>query len=149
MLFRSFSREFSLQYETKQITVCAGVKQGLFNLMLAVVGQRDEVLIPSPYWVSYPEMVRIAGGSPVLLPSESGFHLSIENLKRYVNEKTRLLILNSPNNPCGGIYSRAEMEALAKFLEGTDILVASDEIYSSLVYDKAEFVSFAALSKDA
>jgi aspartate aminotransferase len=144
-----FSREFGLNYDAKNITVSAGVKQGLFHLMLATVGKGDEVIIPSPYWVSYPEMVRIAGGTPVMLPSSKTFRLDVEEIRRRLSDRTRLLILNSPNNPCGGMYSRSEMEAVARALEGTPILVASDEIYSSLVYDSAEFTSFAALSPDA
>ncbi len=144
-----FEREFRLKYEPKQITVSAGVKQGLFHLMLATVGKGDEVLIPTPYWVSYPEMVRIAGGNPVILPDDGAFRLDVEEIKRRLNENTRLLVLNSPNNPCGGMYARAELEAVARLLEGTSVMVAADEIYSSLVYDDAEFVSFAALSPDA
>ncbi|MGZ3670688.1 MAG: pyridoxal phosphate-dependent aminotransferase [Bdellovibrionota bacterium] len=144
-----FARDFSLVYEPKQITVSSGVKQGLFHLMLAMVGAGDEVLIPSPYWVSYPEMVRIAGGTPVVLPWTGKFSLDVEQIKRALSSKTRMLVLNSPNNPCGGMYSRSEMEQVARLLEGTGVLVASDEIYSSLVYDGAEFVSFASLSPDA
>jgi len=144
-----FARDFSLKYEPKQITVSSGVKQGLFHLMLATVGAGDEVLIPSPYWVSYPEMVRIAGGTPVVLPWTGKFSLDVEQIKRSLGPKTRMLVLNSPNNPCGGMYSRSELEQVAKLLEGTGVLVASDEIYSSLVYDGAEFISFAALSPDA
>lgn len=144
-----FGREFGLKYEAKNITVSAGVKQGLFHLILATVGKGDEVLIPTPYWVSYPEMVRIAGGTPKVLPGTGKFRLDVEEIKRHLSDRTRLLILNSPNNPCGGMYSRADMEAVAKALEGTPVLVASDEIYSSLVYDNAEFASFASLSPDA
>jgi aspartate aminotransferase len=144
-----FQRDFGLKYEPKQITVSVGVKQGLFHLMLATVGAGDEVLIPTPYWVSYPEMVRLAGGQPVILPGNGTFRLDLEQIKRSLNERTRLLILNSPNNPCGGMYSRQELEAVARALEGTNVLVAADEIYSSLVYDGADFVSFAGLSADA
>ncbi len=144
-----FRSQFGLKYEPQQVTVSAGVKQGLFHLMLATVGKGDEVLIPSPYWVSYPEMARLAGGTPICLPSEGKFRLDAEEIKRRLSERTRLLVLNSPNNPCGGMYERAEMEKVARLLEGTGVLVASDEIYSSLVYDGAGFVSFAALSPDA
>lgn len=144
-----FGAEFGLKYEPRNITVSAGVKQGLFHLILATVGKGDEVLIPAPYWVSYPEMVRIAGGTPVFLPDSGKFQLDAGEIKKRLSDRTRLLILNSPNNPCGGMYSRAEMEAVARALEGTPVLVASDEIYSSLVYDQGEFVSFAALTGDA
>jgi aspartate aminotransferase len=144
-----FRRDFSLEYNWGEITLTVGVKQGLFNLILATVGEGDEVLIPSPYWVSYPEMVRIAGGVPVVIPAKEGFQLDLEFIKKNLSNKTRLILLNSPNNPCGGMYSKNELMGLAKILEGTSVLVASDEIYSSLVYDKEEFVSFAALSKDS
>lgn len=144
-----FQRDFGLNYDWKQVTVTVGVKQGLFNLILAVVGEGDEVLIPSPYWVSYPEMVRIAGGVPVVLPCSDGFRLNVAEIKKRMTPKTRLILLNSPNNPCGGMYTKQEMKDLATALEGTNVLVASDEIYSSLVYDGEEFVSFASLSQDA
>lgn len=144
-----FQRDFGLNYEPKQITVSAGVKQGLFHLILSAVGPGDEVLIPAPYWVSYPEMVRIAGGTPVIVPSGSKFGLNVPELKKRMNERSRLLILNSPNNPSGGMYSPDELRECAKLLEGTGILVASDEIYSSLVYGEEKFIPFASLSQDA
>lgn len=144
-----FKRDFGLNYEMQQITVTVGVKQGIFNLILATVGAGDEVLIPAPYWVSYPEMVRIAGGTPVIVPCEGSFHLDLARIKGALTKKTRLILLNSPNNPCGGMYEESEMRELAKLLEGTDTLVSSDEIYSSLVYDGRNFVSFASLSPDA
>ena len=142
-------RDFGLGYEAKQVTVTAGVKQGIFNLILAMIGPGDEVLIPSPYWVSYPEMVRIAGGKPVIVPAGGDFSLDVDVIRPLINRRTRLVLLNSPNNPCGGMYEESEMRALAELLEGTDVLVASDEIYSSLVYDGRPFVSFASLSADA
>lgn len=145
-----FKEEFHLDYEMKQITVTAGVKQGIFHLILATVSAGDEVLIPSPYWVSYPEMVRLAGGIPVILPySGKDFSLDPAVIKKNITNKTRLLLLNSPNNPTGSMYSKDILQGIAKVLEGTKIIVASDEIYSSLVYDKAEFTAFASLSKDA
>lgn len=140
-------RDFQLAYDFKQITVTAGVKQGIFNLILATVGPGDEVLIPAPYWVSYPEMVRIAGGTPVIVPKEGNFGLP--DLKPFLSAKTRMILLNSPNNPSGGMYAKEEMERLAKLLEGSGVLVASDEIYSSLVFDGKKFTSFASLSPDA
>lgn len=144
-----FRRDFGLSYEMKQITVSAGVKQGLFHLILATIGPGDEVLIPAPYWVSYPEMVRIAGGAPVIVPSGPKFGLNLPELKKRLSERSRLLILNSPNNPSGGMYAPEELKECAKLLEGTGVLVASDEIYSSLVYGEEKFVPFASLSPDA
>jgi aspartate aminotransferase len=142
-------RDFGLAYEARQVTVTAGVKQGIFNLILATVGPGDEVLIPSPYWVSYPEMVRLAGGKPVVVPGGKEFSLDIGKIRALLSGRTRLILLNSPNNPSGGMYSQEEMEGLASLLAGTDVLVAADEIYSSLVYDGRAFLSFAALSADA
>lgn len=143
------ARDFGLSYEATQVTVTAGVKQGIFNLILATVSPGDEVLIPSPYWVSYPEMVRIAGGTPVVLPCRGDFTLDPEELRKKLSSRTRLLLLNSPNNPSGGMYNEADLRSYAKVLEGTGVLVAADEIYSSLVYDGRKFVSFASLSADA
>ena len=144
-----FDRDFGLKYEPSQVTVTVGVKQGIFHLILATVGAGDEVLIPQPYWVSYPEMVRLAGGTPVFVGCDDSFRLDLDDLKAKLSGRTRLLLLNSPNNPSGGMYSREELTAIARTLEGTGVLVSSDEIYSSLVYDGREFVSFAALSDDA
>lgn len=146
-----YKEQWGLEYTPKQITTTCGVKQGLFNLLLATVQPGDEVLIPAPYWVSYPEMVRIAGGTPVILPSDpaDGFQLRAADVKAKLSSRSRLLLLNSPNNPTGGLYGEKELQEIAKVLEGTDVLVASDEIYGSLVFDEKKFTSFAALSADA
>ena len=144
-----FKREYTLDYKPTQITTTCGVKQGLFNLLLATVGPGDEVLIPAPYWVSYPEMVRIAGGKPITVPYEKGFQLDISALKKLITPKTRLLLLNSPGNPSGVVYPRETLVAIAKMLEGTNVLVAADEIYSFLVYDGVNAASFASISNDA
>ncbi len=146
-----FSDRWKLDYKTEEITVTAGVKQGLFNLMLATVGEGDEVIIPAPYWVSYPTMVNIAGGTPVILPTkpEEGFRIDPEQLKSMLTEKTRMFILNSPNNPTGAVQSKEDLAAIAKALEGTNVLVVADEIYGELVYQSGVFCSFASLSEDA
>ncbi len=144
-----FQREFGLQYKPEEITTTCGVKQGLFHLLLATINPGDEVLIPAPYWVSYPEMVRIAGGIPKIVPYEKDFQLDLAELKKLISKKTRLLVLNSPGNPSGAVYSRKTLEEVAELVKGTDILVASDEIYNFLVYDGAEAASFAAISEDA
>lgn len=146
-----FKKRWGLNYETDQITVTAGVKQGLFNLMLATVDPGDEVIIPAPYWVSYPVMVEIAGGTPVILSTkpEEGFRIDPERVKELITPKTRMLILNSPNNPTGAVQTKGDLKEIAKILEGTDILVVSDEIYGELVYIDDAFVPFASLSEDA
>lgn len=144
-----FSREFGLGYKREEITVTCGVKQGLFHLLLATVGPGDEVIVPAPYWVSYPEMTRLAGGTPVIVASGKNFSLDVDAVLKAVTPRTRLLILNSPSNPTGAIVSREQMEKLAHGLRGTDVLVAADEIYNYLVYEGAEAFSFAGISSDA
>lgn len=146
-----FKKNWGLNYAASQITLTSGVKQGIFNLLFAMINPGDEVLIPAPYWVSYPEMVRMMGGVPIEIPSDpkNGFLIAPADLKAKLTSKTRLLILNFPNNPTGALLPLASLKAIAKSLEGTDVLVAADEIYGGLCFDGAEFTSFAALSADA
>ena len=146
-----FQRRYNLTYQSEQVTVTAGVKQGLFNLMLSLIGPGDEVIIPCPYWVSYPAMVELAGGTPVYVPCdpEDGFRLVPERVKEAITSKSRMLIINSPNNPTGAMQTQNDLRSIAEMLEGTNIIVASDEIYSELTYVEDKFISFAALSEDA
>jgi aspartate aminotransferase len=146
-----FKSNWGLSYESNQITLTSGVKQGIFNLLFATINPGDEVLIPAPYWVSYPEMVRMMGGVPIAVPAEpkTGFLLDPQALKTKITSKTRMLILNSPNNPTGALFSRKVLQAIAESLLGTDVMVASDEIYGGLCFDGAEFTPFASLSADA
>lgn len=145
-----FLRDNGLKYAPDQILVSTGAKHSLFNFFLAVLSPGDEVIVPSPYWVSYPEMVKICGGTPVIVEAaeSNSFKITPEQLKKAVSKKTKAFILNSPSNPTGTVYTRDEMTALAKVLEGTDVLVISDEIYEKLIYD-GSFTSFAQLSDDA
>ncbi len=133
-----------------EILVSNGAKHSLYNLMMAVVGKGDEVIIPSPYWVSYPEMVEIAGGTPVILETseDQGFRLTPERLLEAITDKTRILFMNSPSNPTGSAYTREQLAAIAKVVVEKDILVVSDEIYSQLTYDGLEFAAFASLGQD-
>ena len=145
-----FASRWNLHYSEKQVTVTAGVKQGIFNLALANLDPGDEVVIPAPYWVSYPAIVEVAGAKPVFVASSSrdGFRVDPEKIRRAITPRTRWLVLNSPNNPTGAIQSRADLEAIAKALEGTEVLAISDEIYAELSYGGG-FVPFASLSADA
>lgn len=147
---KKFKDDNNLDYPVDQIIVSAGAKQAIFNFFLATLDQKSEVIIPAPYWVSYPDMVKLAGGTPVILPTTSNhqFKITPEQLKKAITPRTRAFVLNSPSNPTGCVYSKSEMQQLAKILEGTDIWVVSDEIYEKLIYDE-KFVSFASLSKDA
>lgn len=146
-----FARENGLQYAPHQIIVSCGAKQCCFNAILAVINPGDEVLIPSPYWLSYPEMVRLAGGEPVFVETtaESGWKITPEQFKEAMSPATRMIILNSPGNPTGAVYTRAELEALVEVALEEDIYILSDEIYEKLVYDGAEHVSVASLSPEA
>jgi aspartate aminotransferase len=142
-------RDNGLDYAPEQVMVSCGAKHCCFNMIAALVNEGDEVILPSPYWVSYPEMIRFFGGEPIIVDtSATDFVLTPENLKGAITPKTRLLIVNTPGNPTGAVWSRKEQAAIADALKGTDIAVLSDEIYEKLVYD-GEHVSFAALSDDA
>jgi len=134
-----------------QVVVSPGGKFSCYLAILATCGPGDEVIVPAPYWVSYPEMVKLAGADPVILPTtfKREFRLSLEDLERVVSERTRLLILNSPSNPTGSVYSGAEIQAIVDFCLERGILLLSDEIYEHLLYDGASHVSPASLSADA
>jgi aspartate aminotransferase len=142
-------RENGLTYTPSQVIVNNGAKHSLFNLFSAVVEEGDEVIIPAPYWVTYPEIVKYCGGTPVEIDTDdaSGFKITPEQLKNAITPKTKMIVLTSPSNPTGSVYSKEELTALGKVLEGTDILVASDEMYEKLIYD-GEFTSSAAVSED-
>ena len=142
-------RDNNLDYAPTDIIVSNGAKHSLFNLFQAVINRGDEVIIPAPYWVTYPELVEYAFGVPVVIETNdiSGFKITPEQLKAAITPKTKMLILTTPSNPTGSIYSRAELEALADVLKGTDIIVASDEMYEKLVYD-VDFTATASISED-
>ena len=140
-------RENGLAYEPTQVLLSNGAKQSVAQAVLGIVDDGDEVILVAPYWVSYPEMVRLAGGVPVVVETtaEDGYVLRPEALEAAITERTRLVILNTPGNPTGAVYDRAAQEALAEVLRRhPQILVVSDEIYEYVVYD-AEHVSFASL----
>ncbi len=145
-----FKRDNNLEYSTDQIITNVGAKHSLFNIIQAIIDDGDEVIFASPYWVTYPELVNYSGGKSVIIKTsrENDFKITAEAFKKAITKKTKAIILNSPSNPCGSVYSKKEYEELAKVLENTDIIVLSDEIYEKLTFDK-EFVSFASVSKDA
>ena len=143
-------RENGLTYATNQIQTNNGAKHSLFNLFQALIDEGDEVIIPAPYWVTYPELVKYAGGTSVIIDTtdESGFKITAEQLKDAITPKTKLLVLTSPSNPTGAVYSKEELEALAEVLKDTKVLVASDEMYEKLVFGDTEFVATASISDD-
>lgn len=141
-----FSRENQLDYDLSQIVVTCGAKQALFNLCLALLNPEDEAIIPAPYWVSYPDMVRLAGATPVILDAglEQDFRITPSQLAAAITDRTRLLILNNPSNPTGACYTKAEIAALGAVIEQhTDIVVLSDDIYEHIHWGPESFTSFA------
>lgn len=144
-------KDNNLDYEISEIITNVGAKHSLFECIECLIEEDDEVIIPTPYWVSYPEMVKFAGGKPVFIEGleSNGFKITAEQLKNSITNKTKMLILNSPSNPVGSIYSKEELSELAKVLEGTNIMVLSDEIYEKLRYDNFDFTAFASISEDA
>jgi aspartate aminotransferase len=147
-IIAKFQRENRLSYQPEQITVGTGGKQILFNALMASLNEGDEVIIPAPYWVSYPDMVRLAGGTPVPVPcsERNGFKLSAAQLRSAITPRTKWLILNSPSNPAGSAYSAAELGALAEvLLAHPDVWVMTDEIYEHIHYDGWEACTIAAV----
>ena len=144
------SRVHHAKIEAENALVSCGAKHSLYNLFMALVDPGDEVLIPAPYWVSYPDMVMLAGGKPVIVETraEDDFAVTAQQVEAACTSKTRAIVLNNPSNPTGATYTRAQIEALAKVVVAKDLLVVSDDIYRTLVYAGAEYVSIASLSPE-
>jgi aspartate aminotransferase len=140
-------RRCGLEYQPAQVIITCGGKHALFEACLSALEPGDEAVLPSPYWVSYPEMIRLAGAEPVLVHAgaDAGFKVSPRALAGALTDRTRVVILNSPSNPTGAVYTREELAAIAEVVAGRDLWVFSDEIYNELVYDDVDTCSFAAL----
>lgn len=145
-----FKKDNNLEYSANQIAVSCGAKHSIFNIIQVLADQGDEVLIPAPYWVSYPEMVKIAGADYKILPTtaKSNFKITADQLSRNISDKTNILFLNSPSNPTGMVYAKEELEAIAEICVKKNIYVISDEIYEKLIYDSLKPVSIASFGKD-
>jgi aspartate aminotransferase len=141
----------NLDYAANQIIVNIGAKHSIYEAMQAVLDPGDEVILPTPYWVTYPETIKLAGATARIVQTDSSnsYKITPKQLKKAISNKTAMLVLNSPNNPGGFSYTPDELVALAKVLEGTNVIVISDEIYEKLVYGDTKFMSFASISKDA
>lgn len=142
------NKDNGVSYEPSQIIVTCGAKHACFNAFLATLNPGDEVLIPAPYWLSYPEMVKLAGGEPVIVPTsaENGYKLTPELFREYTSPLTRMVVLNSPGNPTGTVYTENELAALVEVALDDDILILSDEIYEKLIYDGTPHISPSAFS---
>ncbi|MBD2773722.1 pyridoxal phosphate-dependent aminotransferase [Iningainema tapete] len=139
-----------LDYKAENVIVTNGGKHSLFNLILALIEPGDEVIIPAPYWLSYPEMVTLAGGNAIIVNTDAstGYKITPQLLRESITPQTKLFVLNSPSNPTGMVYTPQEIKALAEVIIDADILVVSDEIYEKILYDGAEHVSIGALGKE-
>ncbi|MBQ8308833.1 MAG: pyridoxal phosphate-dependent aminotransferase [Clostridia bacterium] len=144
-----FERDNGLSYEPSQIIVSNGAKHSIFNACYAVLEEGDEVIIPQPYWLTYPEVVKVCGATPVYLPckKENKFKFSAEELKAAITPKTKMLIFNSPSNPTGAVYNEEETRAIAKVCEEAEIFVLADEIYEKLCYNGVKPFSIAKVSE--
>ncbi|MBI1808021.1 MAG: pyridoxal phosphate-dependent aminotransferase [Ignavibacteria bacterium] len=142
-----FISENNLQFDTSQILVSCGAKHSIFNALQAVCNKGDEVVIQSPYWVSYPEMVKLVDAKPVFVnaTAENNFKISATQLRRVINEKTKVFIFNSPSNPTGAVYTQGEIEELADVIRDTGIYVISDEIYEKVIYDGVKHFSMGSI----
>ena len=140
-----------LTYRPGQVVVSNGAKHSCYNAILATCQPGDEVVIPAPYWVSYPDMVRLVGAEPVIVPTteRNNWKMRPEDFENAMAPRTKMLIMNTPCNPTGSVYTREELEAIVEVASGEDIYILSDEIYEKLVYDDAKHVSIASLSKEA
>jgi aspartate aminotransferase len=146
-----FKNDNNLEYKPSQITISTGAKQCLANAFMAILNPEDEVLIPVPYWVSYPELVKLADGVPVFVETskENNYKYTISDLEKATTDKTKAILINSPNNPTGTIYHEEELLEIANFAKEHNLLIISDEIYEKLIYDGEKHISIAALNEDA
>jgi len=150
LISNKFKKDNSLDYAPSQIVVSCGAKHSLFNTLLALVDREDEVLIPSPYWLSYPEMVNLSEGIVHFIKTSpvNNFKITIADLEKNINAKTKMLILNSPSNPTGCVYNLEELKEIARICVAKKIFVTSDEIYEKIIYDNLKHISIASLGKD-
>ncbi|MCG8417889.1 MAG: pyridoxal phosphate-dependent aminotransferase [Proteobacteria bacterium] len=144
----TMSTAHDMTLSANQVLVSCGAKHSIFNIFMATLDPGDEVIIPAPYWVSYPDMVTVAGGTPVVVPTtaDEGFLLEPEALREAITDRTRILLLNSPSNPTGSLYDRARLEVIASIVMEHNLFVISDDIYRLLVYGDACYTSFASLA---
>ena len=148
---KKLKEDNNLHYNSNQIIVSTGAKQCLADAFMAILNTGDQVIVPSPYWVSYPELIKLADGMPVFVEGkeENDYKYTLESLNKVVNNNTKAIIINSPNNPTGTVYSIEELKEIAEFAKKHDLIIISDEIYEKLIYDGKKHVSVASLSEDA
>ncbi|MDD5561331.1 MAG: pyridoxal phosphate-dependent aminotransferase [Candidatus Omnitrophica bacterium] len=150
LICQKFKKDNSLEYAPSQVIVSCGAKHGIYNALMVLLNKHDEVIIPLPYWVSYPEMVNLCEATPrfIKTTAANNFKISVTDLKKHISTKTKALIINSPSNPAGSVYSRSELEEIAKVCVDKNIFVISDEIYEKIIFDGARQESIASFNKD-
>jgi len=143
-------KENKVEYSPSEIVISSGAKMVLFLIFMAIIEEGDEVLLPSPYWVTYPEQIRFFGGVPVEVPlnKDKGFRLTLEDIKNKVSKKTKAIVINSPNNPTGAVYDEEELRKVAEFCVERNIFIISDECYEHFVYENKKFVSIASFDEE-
>lgn len=149
-IIKKLKEDNSLEYNRENIIVCTGAKQCLADLFMAILNPGDEVLIPNPYWVSYPELIKLSDGIPVFVDckKENNYKVTLEELNKSLTANTKAIVINSPNNPTGIIYSKEELSIIADFACKNDLIIISDEIYEKLMYDDNKHISIASLGED-
>jgi aspartate aminotransferase len=149
-IINKLKKDHGLEYKLDGIVISNGAKHSLFNLFQVLIEDGDEVIIPAPYWVTYPEQVKYSGGVPVFIETDdtTEFKITPEQLKAAITPKTKVLLLNTPSNPTGSVYSKEELLALGEVLKGTDIIVFSDEMYEKIMYNGKKFTAAAEVSED-
>jgi aspartate aminotransferase len=149
-IINKLKKDHNLDYKLEHIVISNGAKHSLFNLFQVLIENGDEVIIPAPYWVTYPEQVKYSDGVPVFIETDDSteFKITAEQLKAAITPKTKILLLNTPSNPTGAVYTKEELEAIAEVLVGTDIIVLSDEMYEKIMYNGKEFTAAAQISDD-
>ncbi|MFH1957845.1 MAG: pyridoxal phosphate-dependent aminotransferase [bacterium] len=145
---RKLKKDNGLDYETSEVIVSCGAKHSLYNAIQVICDAGDEVILPAPYWVSYPEQIKVAGAKPVFVETceEAGFKITPDQLRKAVTPKTKLFIINSPNNPTGSVYSKEELRLISNIIVGAGIYCISDEIYENIIYDGNKHISIASLA---
>lgn len=149
-IVNKFKRDNNLDYSLNEVIVSSGAKQSIFNAILSTVSRDDEVIVPAPYWVSYPEMISLAEGRTIVIETSetNGFRITPDQLEKAVSPKTKIFILCNPSNPTGSAYNRKQLDEIAEVVSKFSFLVISDEIYEKLLYDNFEFISFASLNEE-
>lgn len=148
---KKLNKDNDLNYEPNQIVVSTGAKQSLANAFTAILNKGDEVIIATPYWVSYPELIKLSDGVPVILKTikENDYKYTINELRSSITRNTKAIVINSPNNPTGSIYTKEELFEIAEFAKENNLIIISDEIYEKLIYDNEKHISIASISEDA